>query len=104
MPNANLQNAKPEDGKDRAAKIAVRCTTALIGGYFAAAGLASLLARLLRIDRAEATVWGMMVSFLIYAIIGLWAFYEQRLARVAGGIWGIAIFTIMVTYLLGARA
>jgi hypothetical protein len=36
----------------------VRCITALLGGYGAAAALSTFLARLLPIDRAEAWVWG----------------------------------------------
>lgn len=37
-----------------------RCATALLGGYGAAAVLATLLARLLPIEPVEATVWGMI--------------------------------------------
>jgi hypothetical protein len=80
-----------------------RCLTALLGGYVAASGLASLLARLLPIARAEATAWGMILSFLIFAMLALWAFYERSLTRVAGVIWGSAIVAIGVVFLLGVR-
>ena len=81
-----------------------RCVTALVGGYAAAAALATLLARVLPMARVEATVWGMIVSFLIYAVIGLWAFHEPRLVRVALLVWGIAVLVGGATWLLGVRA
>lgn len=80
-----------------------RCLTALLGGYAAASGMASLLARLLPIARAEATAWGMILSFLIFAVLALWAFYENSLARVAGVIWGSAIGAIGIVLLLDVR-
>lgn len=80
-----------------------RCVTALAGSYAAAAALASLLARLLPGARAEATVWGMISAFLIFASLGLWAFHEPRLLRVASIIWGGALLCIGLLFLLGAR-
>lgn len=80
-----------------------RCVTALAGGYAAAAGLATLLARLLPATRPEATAWGMILSFLIYAALGLWAFHEPRLLRVAATIWGAAALSIGIVLLLGIR-
>lgn len=84
--------------------MAARCVTALFGGYVAAAGLASLLARLLPIARVEATAWGMIASFLIYALLALWAFHERRLGRVAMLIWGSAIVSIALVWMIGPRA
>lgn len=81
-----------------------RCVTALIGGYAAAAGLASLLARLLPIAAVEATAWGMIASFLIYALLALWAFHEQRIGRVALLIWGCALVSIALVWMMGPRA
>lgn len=80
-----------------------RCLTALLGGYAAASALASLLARLLPIARAEATAWGMILSFLIFAVLALWAFYERSLPRIAGVIWGSAIAAAGAVFLLGVR-
>ncbi|WEK01139.1 MAG: iron transporter [Candidatus Sphingomonas phytovorans] len=77
--------------------------TALAGGYAAAAGLATLSARLLPIARAEATGWAMILSFLFYAVIALWCFHERRLLRVAGFVWGAAALSIGVAMLLGVR-
>ncbi|KQZ62708.1 hypothetical protein ASD67_14485 [Sphingopyxis sp. Root1497] len=81
--------------------MAARTITAIVGGYAATAGSVSLLARVLPIDRAEATIWAMTLSFLLYAAIILWAFHETRLLRVTGVIWGTAIGSTAGVFLLG---
>lgn len=83
--------------------MAARALTALVGGYAAAAVLATLVARLLPIDRAEATGWGMVLAFLPYAGFGLWSFHERRLALVAAVVWGVAGAGGLALYLLGVR-
>jgi len=82
---------------------AFRSATALVGGYAAAAVLATLLARLLPMPRVEATSWGMILSFAIYAAIALWCFHEHRLARVAAFVWGLALIGGGALWLLGVR-
>ena len=84
--------------------MAARCATALLGGYAAAAVLATLLARLLPIARAEATLWGLILSFLFYAAIGLWCFVEPRLWRAAALTWGMALAGAALLWWLGGRA
>ena len=81
----------------------VRSVTALVGGYAAASVLATLAARLLPIDRVEATAWAMTLSFLVYAVIALWCFHEPRLMRVAGWVWGVALIGAGAVWLLGVR-
>ena len=83
--------------------VAARAATALVGGYAAAAGIATLIARLLPVDRAEATGWGMMLSFLVYATVALWCFHEQRIARVVLFVWGGAAALAPLAWLLGVR-
>lgn len=83
--------------------MAARAVSALVGGYAASAGVATLAARLLPIARVEATIWGMLLSFLVFATLGLWAFHEPRLARVAAVIWGVAAASIAAAWMLGAR-
>ncbi|MGC5798444.1 hypothetical protein [Sphingomonas sp. NFX23] len=83
--------------------MAFRSLTALVGGYAAAAVLATLIARLLPIARVEATSWGMILSFPIYAGIALWCFHEHRLSRVAAAVWGVAISGGGLLWLLGVR-
>nr|WP_294813315.1 hypothetical protein [uncultured Sphingomonas sp.] len=85
------------------AAMALRCVTALVGGYAASAGTAALVARILPIAHVEATSWAIILSFLFYACVALWAFHEQRLPRVCILIWGIAGVTIGLTLLLGVR-
>lgn len=81
--------------------MAVRAATALVGGYAAAAGSVSLAARIAPIDRAEATIWAMLLSFAVYAGLLLWAFHEPRLSRVLLLIWGVAIASVAGVWLLG---
>lgn len=80
-----------------------RAVTAFVGGYGATAGIAAVSARLLPVARAEATGWAMILSFLLYAALLLWAFHERRLARVALAIWGTAILSATALWLLGVR-
>lgn len=87
----------------RTIAMTARCLTALVGGYAAASAVASLLARILPASRSEATAWGMILSFLIYALLALWAFHERRLHRVAAIIWGCAILSVGLLWLMGPR-
>lgn len=80
-----------------------RALNALFGGYAAAAALAALLARLLPGSPAEASAWGMILSFLLFAGLGLWAFHERRLTLVAGVLWGAALMAGGAVLLLGTR-
>ncbi|MBY0301069.1 MULTISPECIES: hypothetical protein [Sphingomonas] len=80
-----------------------RCITAFLGNYAFAATAASLTARLLPIARVEATVWAMILSFLLYAIVGLWCFAEASLARVAAIVWGGALLMGAAVWLIGVR-
>lgn len=93
---------RPSRLRDRWA-MAARCATALVGGYAAAAGLASLVARFLPVTRVEATAWGMLLSFAIYAALALWAFAEARLWRVVAVIWGSAALSAGLVVLAGVR-
>jgi hypothetical protein len=86
-----------------AARMAARSLTALFGGYLAAAGLATLLARTLPGSRVEASAWGMALAFLLFAVFGLWAFHERRLWVVALGLWGAALVSAAALYALGMR-
>ena len=84
-------------------RMSARCFTALVGGYAAAAAMASLLARLLPIARVEATMWGMILSFLMFASLGLWAFHERRLWKVAKVIWGGTLLSAGIVMAIGVR-
>lgn len=81
-----------------------RCLTAFLGNYAFAATAASLAARLLPIARVEATAWAMILSFLLYAIVGLWCFAEAQLARVAGVVWGGALLMGAAVWWIGVRS
>ena len=81
-----------------------RCLTAFLGNYAFAATAASLAARPLPIARVEATAWAMILSFLLYAIVGLWCFAEAQLARVAGVVWGGALLMGAAVWWIGVRS
>lgn len=80
-----------------------RCVTVLFGGYAFAAVAVTLLARLLPIDRAEATGWGMVLSFLVFVSVGLWGLHDHRLGRMSLMIWGGAALGFAALRLLGVR-
>ena len=103
MGSRGLSLTRDSGGFRAGVLMTVRCATALVGGYAAAAGTAALMARLLPPPLVEATMWGIVLSFLLFAGFGLWAFAERRLARVTAVIWGTAALTSGVTLLLGVR-
>lgn len=100
----NDRSAKQAAAWPGVARMTARALTALFGGYAAASALASLLARLLPIAPADASAWGMILSFAVFAGLALWAFHERRLALVAAVLWGSALLAGAAVLLLGARA
>ena len=93
----------PPTARPTVGALAALGVPAVVGGSAAAAVLATLAARLLPVDRVEATGWAMILSFLTYAAIGLWCFHEPRLARVAGFVWGVALLGGAALWWLGVR-
>ncbi|WP_454278424.1 hypothetical protein [Sphingomonas sp. Marseille-Q8236] len=88
--------------------MAWRWFTAIVGGYGFAVAAAMLTARLLPapdvLTRVEVTGWPMLLSFLVYVGIGLWALHEIRLRRVSAVIWGGALAMAALIWWLGVRA
>ena len=64
-------------------RIAQRLFLAIVGGYFSAAGVATLMALALSrvVPPSEAGTLMAMLAFVIYLALLLWSFAEQRLAR-----------------------
>lgn len=87
--------------------MAWRWITAAIGGYGFAVAAAMLAARTLPaagpLARIEATGWPMVLSFLVYAGIGLWSLHDVRLGRVSAVVWGGALAMAVLLKLLGVR-
>jgi hypothetical protein len=46
----------------------------------------------------------MILSFPIYACLGLWAFHEPRLSRVAAVTWGSFAVCAAILYAIGPRS
>lgn len=88
--------------------MAWRWITAILGDYGFTVAAAMLSARILPAPdasaRIEATGWPMLLSFLLYAGIGLWALHEVRLGRISMVIWGGALVMAILLKLLGVRA
>lgn len=87
--------------------MAWRWVTAVVGGYGFAVASAMLTARALPVSdattRVEATGWPMVLSFLVYAGIGLWSLHEGRLGRVSAVVWGSALVMAAILKLWGVR-
>jgi hypothetical protein len=83
---------------------AARAMTAIIGGYALAGALSGLLARFLPIAKADASTWGLVIAFPLYAALLLWAYAERRLARVALVLWGGAAAGAAILRLVGTPA
>ena len=45
----------------------------------------------------------MILSFLIFASLGLWAFHERRLWKVAKVIWGGTLLSAGIVMAIGVR-
>lgn len=86
-----------------AASMLVRCVTAFFGGYAVAATVATLVARVLPLSRVEATAWGMIPAFLVYALVALWCFHEPRILRIAALVWGGALLIGASVWMVGVR-
>ncbi|MEM1096270.1 MAG: iron uptake protein [Bacteroidota bacterium] len=74
-----------------------RVLLAVVGGYLLTEAVVSLLAAMLAavgMVRSEAVVLSMMLGFVIYLLLLLWAFAERRLLRlwiVFGGATALAM-------------
>lgn len=87
--------------------MAWRWFTVIVGGYGFAVAAAMLTARTLPAEgpvaRVEATGWPMILSFLIYAGVGLWSLHEVRMGRVSAVVWGGALAMAVLLKLAGVR-
>ncbi|WP_073102179.1 DUF3649 domain-containing protein [Pollutimonas bauzanensis] len=64
--------------------LASRLVAAVLGGY-ALAALSSVAALALPIDRSQAVLTGMLLSFLVYALAVVWVFAARSAARAWAG-------------------
>jgi hypothetical protein len=64
-----------------ASQVLQRIVAAAIGGYVLAAAASACLSYALPMPRADATLTGMLVSFLIYVGVILWVFAARSLQR-----------------------
>jgi hypothetical protein len=90
----------------RPVEVLLRTTLALVGGYLLVRGLVSLcisVAVTLGADYERARLFAMMVAFLLYLAVFLWAFATRHLWRAIALLTGAAALTTFVAQLLVAR-
>jgi uncharacterized membrane protein YfcA len=63
-----------------------RCIAALLGGYVLSITLPLLLGLLLPLDRAQATLTALMLSFIVYTAAFIWAFAVRSHWRAWAGL------------------
>ena len=59
-----------------------RTLAAVVGGYLATAGCAALFALILPMDKADSTLLSMMLSFILWASLAIYAFAAKSSAKV----------------------
>lgn len=83
-----------------ASQVIQRILAAAIGGYVQAAGASACLSYALPLARVEATLTGMLVSFLLYVAVVMWVFAVRSLKRMWWQLGGTAaVFAILAILL-----
>lgn len=70
-------------------RVAGRAVAAIFGGYLLTATATTLLAVLLPMARADATIIGTMLSFAVYACAVMWVFAVRSALRAWLGVLGV---------------
>ena len=79
-------------------EITQRIFLAVLMGYFFSMEISALLGRTLStfIERSEAAVFSAMVSFVVYIIVIIWGFVDDKLSRLWIALPGGTIFLYFV--------
>jgi len=80
--------------------IFLRAFTAIIGGYMLSNLLATLLSYLLPNQAGAGAVTGMLVSYLIYAVIVIWVYSVKSLRDIWRHLFIISAACIIIIYQL----
>ncbi len=64
-----------------AVQVIQRIIAAVFGGYVLAAAVSACLSYVMPMSRVEATLTGMLVSFLLYVAVVMWVFAVKSLKR-----------------------
>lgn len=88
--------------------VALRTVAALVGGFVAAGAVCTALAAVLFqtgvVARGPAVLTGTMLTFLVWAVAAMWAFYARTHLRVWAGLLVPSIVGAVVAYVLGFEA
>lgn len=76
--------------------VASRVIGAAIGGYALVSAASVLMALVLPLPQAQAVLASMMISFILYVVVVIWAFSTRSVARVW---WGILSMTAVLALL-----
>lgn len=86
-----------------ASQIIQRIVAAALGGYVLAAAISACLSYLLpglSMSRADATLVGFLISFLIYVAVVIWVFAARSLSRLWWQLGGTtAVFALLAVLL-----
>lgn len=85
-----------------ASQIIQRVAAAAIGGYVLAAAVSACLSYVLPMSRADATLTGLLVSFLIYVAVVMWVFAAHSLQRLWWQLGGATVVFAVPAILLSA--
>jgi hypothetical protein len=81
-------------------QIVFRVLTAIFGGYALANTSSILLAYLLPMNKNDAVITSMLLSFAIYASAVMWVFSHRSLRKSLGGIWiPASIFFAIIVFI-----
>ena len=87
--------------------ITLRCLLAIVGGYVAStlaySALGVGLGRL-GVARGEAMALGSLLAPLLYLVILVWAFHDDRLGRIASVLAVVSGLALSITALAGKTA
>lgn len=86
--------------------VAVRAVAAIAGGYGLSALWATALALYLPTSKAEASLTGIMVAFVVYPCAAMWVFAARSAARAWLGLLISALVpgTLLLVYFFGGSA
>lgn len=75
--------------------VTARALAAIVGGYLVTYCFTAALARLLPLDRFDATIVASLTSFVIYLAFILWIFATHSLPRVAASLLAAIPLTLI---------
>lgn len=70
----------------RRMEVPLRAVTSIFGGYVLATAFVLCFRRLAPLGAGDATQLGVMIAFVLYAVVAVWCFSVQSLTRALAGV------------------